>query len=136
MIPLAFIDLSLAEGPHWLIQADGKRTARSWDEAAAFLRAWKQQLDPQPGGGYYKTDFRVEWADGRVYAGRFDIDHDTPCDLAAQVRRTCLFVIGKGKPRHWSEEQYRTFLNRTPNITSSARTLLSLLEGYQIGDAI
>lgn len=60
------------------------------------------------GGGYDKTDFRVEWENGEVYDGRFDLDHDHRVGgplLEQQMRRHLEFYAGEHRPAHLTEQQ-------------------------------
>lgn len=67
------IVLKRAEGP---VQDLGEKIRHTWDEANTALAAWATTAPGSPGrypGGYDKVDFRVEWPDGMVWEGRYDL---------------------------------------------------------------
>ena len=68
------------------------------------------------GGCYDKTDFKIEWTDGKDYQGRADVKHitepDNDTDLADHVWGFITFHIGKRMPAWMGEQKYREFMER------------------------
>jgi hypothetical protein len=102
------IRLERAEGPSPL---PGPRTVASFEEADAVLREWARTA-PE-GGGYDKCDFRITYADGDTYEGRYDLtrgmDEGT---LARHVQCHVLFYAGLWMPPHLTEARYRNVVAR------------------------
>lgn len=102
-----------------------------WDQADAVLLQWSKTAPKT--GGYDKCDFKVEYADGETYEGRYDLKHhsiETP-DLGEHIRSFVGCVAGivqpkwtmeRGNEMHWQDmkqrhekngeaEEYRNFWN-------------------------
>jgi hypothetical protein len=86
--------LTLAEGP--LRMVNKPVTCYTWFEASQQLIKWKYVLNPKQGEGYYKTDFRIKFADGCEYKGRIDITHGELPHLATHVQRHMKYRAEKG----------------------------------------
>lgn len=97
--PVNFITLARAEG---LEHECGKPvTVSTWDAASATLSGWAWSAPKD--GGYDKCLFKVEWANGETYQGRFDLQYRHV--MGAHV-----------------EDQIASFLRyvlKTPGITSA-----------------
>lgn len=102
IIPIKEIILHRAEGP----SADCvKKTADSWGGANTILRDWARTA-PEYGHGYDKVDFKVTWADGEVYDGRYDMtrtgeDDDKGQDLQRHIRDFLSFGVHKLVCPYW-----------------------------------
>lgn len=81
---------------------------------AADMTLMEWSMTAPDNGGYDKCDFKVEWADGRTYSGRYDLVHYTveSPSLAKQIKDTYLFYTGKRKPEHFSEKQYKEIVDK------------------------
>ena len=111
--------IEIAEGP------------KVWDAADEILFRWSKTAPKT--GGYDKCDFKVEYADGETYEGRYDLKHhsiETP-DLGNHIYQFVgcganliqpLWTKERGNERHWPEmmkrheengeaEAYRNFWN-------------------------
>ena len=110
MPTLKTITITRGEGP---VDACGKpEAASSWRAADAILRIWS---DTAPAtGGYDKCDFTIEWTDGAMYDGRYDLKHHSveSCDLSGHVRGFLGFYAGTACPNHMTQERYAAFLQR------------------------
>lgn len=97
LIKPTLIEIIRAEGPTKLC---GKvQTATSWAEADAILH--KNSTTAPNCGGYDKHDFKVTFADGTTYSGRYDLQHwkvERP-DLAGHVRSFIRYLAGQ--PPAW-----------------------------------
>ena len=104
-----------------------------WQAANRILLLWS--LSAPKGGAYDKCDFRVEYEDGELYQGRFDLQHwtcETP-DLAKHMRRFVSFNGGLFRPAWCETEQYRTVLEDNPErVEWCAR----FLDAYEIGSPL
>lgn len=110
------------------------RTFTDFESADQFLRELARNA-PGPGGGYYKTDFEIEFEDGETYSGRYDLTNHETVDLARHVRQFAKFYSGRlmasELPSHLTSEQYREIVLR--NVTQRDG-LIRLLDGYRLGD--
>lgn len=118
--PLAVIRILHGEGRtsgvEWPAgEAREFRGPAAWSAAHAALAALCHDA-PQT-GGYEKCDVSIEWANGDVYAYRFDAQHpatpggqgDTP-DLARHIVDHLHFLEGAARPLHMTPADYRGFL--------------------------
>lgn len=80
-------------------------------QANAYLKRLARTL-PEKHLGYYKTKFRIEYEDGVVYEGRYDLKrHDVIYgNIGRHVRQFCEFYSGRRKPDHMTEQEYRGLL--------------------------
>lgn len=121
MIALAKIELTRAEGP---IENCGKAMpVDSWAAADGQLTRWAHTA-PEPGQGYDKVDFKVTWADGETYEGRYDMnrlgeDSETNGhDLARHIRRFLNWIAhcpecpgsARGLQRHGEPAKAKEFI--------------------------
>lgn len=79
-----FIKITRVEGPTEL--CDEPYVCGRWSEAHSFLS--KMSKTAPEDGSYHKHDFRIEWPNGFVYEGRYDLVHwrKAQPDLAGHVR--------------------------------------------------
>lgn len=120
------IMVNCAEGPTFLL---GPKTAYSFDDADLLLWRIAQH---GPDLGYYKTDFAIEFEDGTVYEGRFDVarwDRAQP-DLRKHVREFVQFYAGLRKPAHLTDRQYQTIIRRAGE--DEPRKYAAFLENYEV----
>ncbi len=129
-VPVARIVLTRAEGRAYECVTVPCATFKATD---TLLRRWARTAPAT--GGYDKCDFRVEWADGETYNGRFDLKrtHTTGADmLGAQMRRFLGIHAGTFCPAGWTDERvaaYRRAYSSPEDQANAAR----MLESYQIG---
>jgi hypothetical protein len=110
-IPVKIILLNRAEGP---VRDVGNRVARSFKAADEFLRQWAHTA-PKKGGGYDKTDFKVEWEDGETYQGRYDLQREDATKaalLGPHITDWLTFHAGLRYPDHMTREQYENYLKQ------------------------
>lgn len=101
--------LNRAEGPRG---QTGERTVHSLEDADETLRDWARTA-PKPSGGYDKTDFKVTFADGETYEGRYDLtqeDRKKKSLLGTHIQENLLFHGGLHRPSHLTAEQYDRYL--------------------------
>lgn len=67
------------------------------NQANAFLK----RVTP-PELGYYKTDFKVTFADGHVYEGRYDIGSDA-ASIEEHVVKFCTWVLSEKYAKHYKK---------------------------------
>src|SRR6266853_2565243 len=102
-IPVKSIWIRRAEGPKNDL---GARTVTSFEAADAQLKRWARSA-PKRGGGYDKTDFRIEWADGETYEGRYDLTGEDVSKhnlLGAHIQHFLNFHAVLLCPEHLSRE--------------------------------
>lgn len=114
------------------------KTFDSWAGAERHLLdiCWRAPAD---GNSYLKTDFKITWADGQTYSGRYDayklLTPSHEGTLSQHIVQHCRFISGQWKPFHLSDEQYKMILSRaekyTPGISETMKTLLTQ---YDLGD--
>ncbi len=107
-VALREIVLERAEGP--TAECVEVKVA-SWHDAGWQLARWARTA-PEPRGGYDKVDFRVTWADGETYEGRYDLQRDGESgeavrgfDLALHIRQFLAFQAHQGRggcPGHFA----------------------------------
>jgi hypothetical protein len=124
----------------WIRRAEGRTREcvtvtltgeRLFYQAAGVFARWRGTA-PE-GGGYHKCDFRVTYADGETYEGRFDLTRDGSCDLASHMRHHCEGGAGRWYPPHTNEARWATYLR---DVVGEERVAAygKFLDGYQIGD--
>lgn len=104
--PPAKITVTRAEGPTALCGV--QRIFSDYAQANTFLR--EQSLIAPTDGSYHKFDFKIEFADGEEYTGRYDLRHyghqTECCDLPRHCRdhlkwlagnRGAVWVAGRGE---------------------------------------
>ncbi len=111
------------------------RSFASWSFADDVIRALARSAPK--GGGYDKTGFVIEWADGETYEGRIDVIRDMEAEaapLAEHVRRSLSFACGRWRPSRWTEEDHAAMLADTERRhPGNQATAAKLLDGYDIG---
>lgn len=128
------IEIIRVEGPSALC---GKvQKAGSWHEANMILRA-NSSTAPK-GGAYDKHDFKVTFADGQTYSGRYDLRHwqdETP-DLARHVRTFVEYLAGT--PPAWMHEKPEVLARYQKDREANAAEVAEAkrwLETYDLGQA-
>lgn len=100
----------------WIERAEGRadecveRTVDSLAAADAVLREWSETAPAT--GGYDKCDFKITFADGETYEGRYDLVHWTRelPNLGKHVLNFVGFHAGARCPPHMTEEEYQRAL--------------------------
>lgn len=88
------------------------KTFSSFEAANRWLR-WMAAEAPDD-GSYNKTDFKIEWKDGQVYEGRYDLKrHDAglPDLLQRHVRNFASYYSGRWRPPHIPPEHFERFID-------------------------
>lgn len=102
-VPVEKIELDRAEGPSKECYAV---TVKTFAEAQKQLKKWGRSA-PRPResggtGGYDKTDFKVTFADGESYDGRYDLIYggtdDSGDDLFWHIKNYLLFLANERRP--------------------------------------
>jgi hypothetical protein len=109
----------------------------SLSEANSLLRQFSCEA-PGPRGGYDKTAFRVTWADGETYEGRYDLHHircrqENPngrIDIGDHIRGFLTFYAGLRRPSHMDDATYRRVLGY--NKPEHQQQCREVLESYEI----
>lgn len=100
----------------------------TWQEVETAI---KNAAITAPGdGGYDKCDFLLEYENGFIYEGKFDMvrDHHTDLQpLAEHVTGYMKFLSGEQKPAHWKDTQYEFY------VRDSKEAAKEFLQKYQIG---
>lgn len=123
--------LQRAEGYIEEIERDGEHTVSTFAEAATVLKRWA--LTAPKDGTYDKCDFKVTYADGDTYEGRFDLEykHAQEADpLGAHMRDVVTFHAGVRCPAHMTSGKYAAFVGARPDKQIEAAKFLTT---YQIG---
>lgn len=79
------------------------------------------QLHPK-GGGYYKVGYTAKFKDGPEYTGRLDVHninerqetYDGRLCFFSAMRTWIRFIGGVGKPEHWTDSQYQSYIAENP----------------------
>jgi hypothetical protein len=126
------VKVTRAEGPtHECIT----RTVASLDEATSMLRRWS--FSAPKNGGYDKCDFWITFADGEVYAGRFDMTYDLEGEgsLQEHVQSHLMFIAGLHRPLHMDAEKYTRYIRQHVG-DDNARSARAYMETYDLGPQI
>ena len=109
----------------------GPLTLSTWSEANERLSIWSANAPKT--GGYDKVGFRITWADGHQYNGRYDLQHweVEPSDLIAHVRGYVEFCAGLRCPSHMKKEEYLAYVENRPAMRDQA---LAFLDTYSFED--
>lgn len=137
MIKVKTITITRVEDPRG--SCDQPRTVDSFPMANALLRVWSTTAPSK--GGYDKCDFHIEYEDGEIYEGRYDLMHwqtEAP-NLGRHVREFMEYIAGK--PPLWmrldtSEKGKRTlqhYYERCEADPERVRHAQAFLADYQIG---
>ncbi|GIK52174.1 MAG: hypothetical protein BroJett014_11470 [Planctomycetota bacterium] len=103
-------------------------TVNTFAEADAYLQRiadHRRNWTDDPSGeilGYMKTDCKVEWQDGKVWQGRYDVNYQECCSLAEDIRQCWhfeggLLTDGELKQREWTRPQYLKLLRTRCELT-------------------
>jgi hypothetical protein len=136
--PIKAIHIERAEGTDEDCRA-GQGVHADWASAEAHIK--RMARTAPEGGGYDKTDIRVEWADGESYAWRFDMtrEHATdPAPLASELRSISSCWAGRRCPDHLDAAEYLKLRERFAKYTETTREARDaafghLLDEYEIG---
>lgn len=123
-------ELYRAEGP--IDDSDNTATVNTWTEADNVLKHWALTA-PEPGHGYDKCDFKITYADGETYEGRYDLkQHDTqfPELIAYHIRGFQEFYAGTRRPDWMSEEKYAKLME-----DEYSQEAVNFLAKYEIGES-
>lgn len=80
-----------------------------WQRADAQLRSWS--FTAPSTGGYDKCDFKVTFADGEMYEGRYDLKRGDGASIGGHIQEFCRFNAGLARPTHLTQQQYKRFLD-------------------------
>lgn len=132
-IPVKSVFLNRAEGPTRDI---GQRTVPSFEAADDQLRRWARTA-PKKGGGYDKTDFKVEWADGETYDGRYDLQREDTTKsnlLGSHIQHYLAFHAGLFCPEHMQRADYENYLVQSGCGEGSEKraATLEFLQNYEL----
>ena len=134
-IAIESITITRAEGP----AADcGKPTIHStWTDAEARIQHICRHAPTD--GTYFKTDFAIRYRDGNLYEGRYDAAHPTSKvyepTLSGHVRSHLEYVAGLAHPKHLTEAQYESHLDRLAKDRPGMRDeALAFLTKYALTD--
>lgn len=84
----------------------------------------------EPKLGYYKTDFSVEYEDGSIYNGRYDIGSDAET-LRRHIYDNATFYACRNRPRHFTDELWEKHVaEQTAN--GQVQPYNYLLDSYDI----
>lgn len=107
-----------------------------WANAEMLLRAMSH--DAPESSSYNKVDFRIEWEDGEVYTGTYDLTSPAPGTaierLSEHVVRHCMYASGYAKPSHWTQERQQAILKRQD--AADIRKAGAFLTDYETGEWI
>jgi hypothetical protein len=137
-IPAIAITLDRAEGPRSetgkpVRITSWKGPGSIWDAANAELLRMSRTA-PERGGGYDKTDFKIEYADGETYKGRIDLQRGENNDVDKHMRDFLTFMGGQRKPAHMSKEKYEAYIRSVNQEDPGySENVLEWLDKYEIG---
>jgi len=106
---------------------------RVWQRANETLMRWSHTAPKN--GGYDKCDFKITFADGETYEGRFDLMHWS-CEfpnLAGHVQSFCEFASLRRKPSRYTVEEWTNY-GRQEHVSEAASGFAKMLDDYEIGD--
>jgi hypothetical protein len=132
MIKPKTITITRAEGP--TRECGRPRTVGSWAEADGVLFQWSRTAPEH--GGYDKCDFKVVFADGTDYDGRYDLVHhrkEMP-NLARHVRSFVRYLAGELPPWcHKPKDIERVRRHQQSLGAETKADALKFLETYDLG---
>lgn len=124
------IRLTRAEGPS---DECGKPVAYAAVTAAnAQLSQWSESAPKT--GSCDKCDFAIEFDDGAIYEGTYDLKHHSiqMPDVIEHVRSMALFHTARHTPAHLTLDRHRALL-QSPNYVPIRAYYEDLLQRYEIG---
>jgi hypothetical protein len=141
VIAIKTISIERAEGTDEDCRA-GRGVHTSWANAEAHIK--RMARTAPEGGGYDKTDIKVEWVDGESYAWRFDMtrEHATdPAPLANELRDDFSFWAGRRCPDYLDAADYLNLRERFAEYAETTREMREaahgkLLDEYEIGESL
>jgi hypothetical protein len=134
-IPVKSIELERAEG---LVSECVIVTVPNFAAAEETLTRWARTAPDN--GGYHKCDFKVTFADGETYSGRYDLsrnraDQDAPT-LVMHIERHLNFYAGaylKELPAHLNHMTMADYERMIGRLTPENRAeYAAFLETYEI----
>ena len=126
----------------WINRAEGPVDscgAKIFEGDDALRLAQRQMADwgitaPDPGDGYNKCDFVVEYEDGETYAGRYDLQStgygDDGQTIGGQMRQQLRFVAGDWRPAWCNDKEWDSICERHKGEKEDA---LDWLENRELG---
>jgi len=114
--------------------ADSNLEFSTWDAVNAWLQELRDEHAANYGPSslcYFKTKFRIDYADGEVYEGRIDVN-STDFNLGKHVYDFVSFHTGLRCPAHMTEDQYQGYLStlerRCPGTIEQYRRFVETYE--------
>lgn len=92
IIRIKSITICRAEGVLSLEELRKPATFKTFRDANRQLRSWSYQV---PRGESHKVDYRLDYEDGEIFSGVYEISLDQPCDLGAHVERAVDYWMNK-----------------------------------------
>ncbi|MGN7104894.1 hypothetical protein ACTHR6_25000 [Ralstonia holmesii] len=128
-IGMKTIVVTRAEGPFGACGRSEK--CSTFEQANGVLRAWSATAPAN--GGYDKCDFMIEFDDGFIYKGRYDLYHGSvkTADVGEHVRSLALFYTGRVTPDHMTQESHLAFLRKRG--AEACESYQHLIDNYEIG---
>lgn len=126
-VPVKRIWIRRATGPNKDL---GARTVSSYREADEQLAQWARTA---PKSGYDKVDFEVEWANGQVYEGVYELQREDTLKanlLGSYMQHFLAFHAGIFCPQHLSREKYVEHLEGVPEEHKAMA--MTLLHNYDM----
>jgi hypothetical protein len=120
------IVVTRAEGPAELTNKPFR--ASNWHEANWALLTWSKTAPDRD--CYDKCDFRIKWADGKSYNGRYDLHKGPMPSIQDHIRQIARFYTGQYCPPHMTEKAYREFISQNKEFQEAYQ---QLLDSYDIG---
>lgn len=102
----------------------------SFAEADALIREMAVTA-PSEGSGFDRVDFWVEWEEGFVYEGTFDMrrhDMGYTSHLQRQIRSFLRFLAGDYRPADMRVDEYDALVASCPDDKSLARVMLESID--------
>lgn len=132
-IPVKSVWLHRAEGP---TNDLGEGVFPSLEAADDQLRRWARTA-PKQGKGYDKTDFRIDWADGETYKGRYDLQREDTTKnnlLGSHIQHYLAFHAGIFCPEHMKRKDYERYLEESGCEEGGEKraATLAFLQNYEM----
>lgn len=129
-IAVSRITVNRVEGP--TRELEGPRTATDFKEANRILARWALSAPPI---GYDKVDFKVEWEDGSIYTGRYDLVREdvSRASLDGHIREVASFYAGLRRPHDLGQDKYEFAVKSMEQTSGMPRGEWGhLLENYEL----